>query len=233
MQRSADGFAGTVLNFNRELKDPKRLRWLTLLVALGLLYIGIDRMFFDRISGSDPLARIARILAILAGILSMSLSIGFFVAAWKGRSVSATNNSIKGKLLTDAFGAAASALVFGFCLVLTIKHFDRVSLIATVIFAGCLIADLLYTQHDVWRLAASETAQKAAIQFLWSCIFFSMLSFGLGMALSGWNWFSTDFMRTFNLLFWGAMTGIGTYPVRRDAKRLADAAGQATSRLDS
>jgi hypothetical protein len=68
-------------------------------------------------------------------------------------------------------------------------------------------------------------AKKAGTQFLWSCIFFSTLSFGLGMAVSGWNWFSTDFMQRFNLLFWSAMTGIAIYPVRRDAKRLADAAG--------
>ena len=215
-----------MLNFNRETKDPRRVRFLTLLVALGLLYVGIDRMFFDRITGSDPLATIERILAILVGTLLVAVSISLFVAAWKGRSVTARNtNSIKGKLLVDAFCAAPSALVFGFCLLRTIQHFDGLSLTATVLFGTCLIADLLYTRREVGRLAASEMAKKAATQFLWSCIFFSMLSFGLGMAVSGWNWFSTDFMRGFNLLFWSAMTGIAIYPVRRDAKRLADAAG--------
>ena len=42
-------------------------RWFALAAAVGLLYIGIDRTFFDRIVGSGPLARIERILTILAG----------------------------------------------------------------------------------------------------------------------------------------------------------------------
>jgi hypothetical protein len=52
-----------------------------------------------------------------------------------------------------------------------------------------------------------------------------MLSFGLGMAVSGLNLFGTDFMPTFNVAFWSAMTGIAIYLVRRDAKRLANAVG--------
>jgi hypothetical protein len=199
--------ARIVLNFKAGMKNPKRDRWLTLLVALGLLYVGIDRMFFDRIAGSDPLARIERTLAILAGTLLIALSISLFVAAWTRRSLAAMNtNSVNGRLLVHAFSAAPGALVFGFCLVRTIKQFDNLSLTATVLFGAFLIADLLWTRREVWRLAASQIAKKAATQFLWSCIFFSMLSFGLGMAVSGWNWFSTDFMRAFNLLFWSAMT---------------------------
>jgi hypothetical protein len=31
-------------------------------------------------------------------------------------------------------------------------------------------------------------------------------------------------MSTFNLVFWGAMTGIAVYPVWRDTKSVADAA---------
>jgi hypothetical protein len=218
-------FAGIVLNFNREMKDPKRVQWLTLLVAIGLLYVGIDRMFFDGIVGNDPLARIARTLAILVGTLLVAVSISLFVAAWTGRPLAAMNtSSIKGKLLAHAFCTAPGTLVFGFCLVRTIKHFDSLYLTIVVLFGAALIADLFWTRREVRRLAASEIAKKAATQFLWSCIFFSMLSFGLGMAVSGWNWFSTDFMRGFNLLFWSAMTGIGIYPVCRDAKRFANAA---------
>jgi hypothetical protein len=63
-------------------------------------------------------------------------------------------------------------------------------------------------------------------------LFFSMLCFGLGMAVSGFNWFSTDFMRRFNLVFWITLTGVAIYPVRRDAKRLADAAGPSQIRSD-
>jgi hypothetical protein len=59
-----------------------------------------------------------------------------------------------------------------------------------------------------------------------------MLSLGLGMAVSGFVWFSTDFMRRFNVVFWSALTGVAIYPVLRDAKRLADAVrpSQITSR---
>jgi hypothetical protein len=134
-------------------------------------------------------------------------------------------NSTKGKLLWHAFCAAPAAVVLGFCLVRAIKHFDSLYLTLIVLFGGTLIADLLWTRRELRGLAVSDTAKKAATRFLWSCIFFGMLSFGLGMAVSGWNWFSTEFMQRFNLLFWSAMTGIAIYPVRRDAKRLADAVG--------
>jgi len=52
-----------------------------------------------------------------------------------------------------------------------------------------------------------------------------MLSFGLGIAVSGLNWFGTDFIPAFNLVFWSAMTGIAIYLVWRDAKCLVKAAG--------
>jgi hypothetical protein len=115
--------------------------------------------------------------------------------------------------------------VFGFCLVRTILRYEGPYLTVTLLFGGSLLADLLWTRREVRRLAASEIAKKPATQFLWSCVFFSILSFGLGMAISGWSRFGADFLRGFNLLFWGAMTAIGIYPVCRDAKRLADAAG--------
>ena len=134
------------------------------------------------------------------------------------------NSSVKGRLLTHAFCAAPSALLFGLCLIRTIRQFDRLSLIIAALFGACLIGDLLYTAREVRRLAATEPAKKLGTQFVWSCIFFSMLAFGLGMAVSGWYWFTTDFLRGFSLLFWSVMTGIAIYPVHRDAKRLADAA---------
>jgi hypothetical protein len=134
-------------------------------------------------------------------------------------------NSTTWKLFADACGAALGAFVVGLCLVRTIKHFDSLYLTVMVLFGASLIADLLWTRREVRRLAASETAKKAATQFLWSCIFFSMLAFSLGMAVSGWNWFNTDILQKFNLLFWSAVTSIGIYPVHRDAKRLADAVG--------
>jgi len=94
-----------------------------------------------------------------------------------------------------------------------------------VLFGVSLIFDLFWTRREVRRLAASETAKKHATQFLWSCIFFSMVSLGLGMAVSGIVLFSTDFIRMFAAVFWSAITGVAIYPVLRDAKRLADAVG--------
>ena len=201
-----------MLNFNREMKDPKRVRWLTLLAALGLLYVGIDRMFFDRIVGSDPLARIERTLAILVGTLLVAVSISLFVAAWTGRPSAAMNtNSFKGKLLAHAFSAPGAAVM--------------------VLFGASLIADLLWTRREVRRLAASEIAKKAATQFLWSCIFFSMLSLSFGFAVSGLIWYSTDFLRILSAIWFGALTCVGIYPVVRDTKRLADTA--APSQINS
>jgi hypothetical protein len=213
-----------VPNLNQEMKDQKRIRWLTLLAALGLLYVGIDRIFFDKIVGGDPLANIEKVLSIVVGCLLSALGISLFVAA-TGRFPVTAMNSIKGKLLTHAFCAAPSAFVFGFCLVRTIEHFDILYLTVMVLFGVSLIFDLSWTRREVRRLAASETAKKHATQFLWSCIFFSMLSLGLGMAVSGFVWSSTDFIRIFGAVFWSAITGVAIYPVLRDAKRLADAAG--------
>jgi ABC-type iron transport system FetAB permease component len=135
-----------------------------------------------------------------------------------------STNSIYAKLLVNAFCAALSALVLGFFLVRMIKHFDSLSVTVMVLFGVSLIADLWWTRREVRRLAANKIASKAPTQFLWSCIFFSMLSFGLGIAVSGLNWFGTDFIPTFNLVFWSAMTGIAIYLVWRDAKCLGNAA---------
>ena len=134
-------------------------------------------------------------------------------------------NSIKGKLLTHAFCAAPSAFVCGFCLVRSTKQFDVLNLTVMVLFGVSLIFDLFWTRREVRRLAASEAAKKHATQFQWSCIFFSMISLGLGMAVSGFVLFSTDFIRMFGAVFWSVITGVAIYPVLRDAKRLADAAG--------
>jgi hypothetical protein len=143
----------------------------------------------------------------------------------KGGVVRMKINSTTWKLLGYAFSAAPGAFVLGLCLVRTIKHFDRLYLTVAILFGTSLISDLFWTRRQVRRLAASQTAKKHATQFLWSCVFFSMLSFGLGMAVSSLVWLSPDFMRRFSVIFWGAMTGIGIYPVCRDAKRLADASG--------
>lgn len=211
---------------NREVKDPKKVRWLTLLAALGLLYAGLDRMFFDSIVGGDPQAWIERTLAILVSTLLIAVSIGLFVVAWTGRPLTAKNaDSIKGKLLAHAFCPAPSAFVFGFFLVRTTKYLDILDFTAVVLFGAPLLFVQFWTRRAVRQLATSETAKKRATQFLWSCIFFSVLSLMVGVAVSGYVWLSTDFLRKFGVVFWSAMTAVAIYPVWRDAKRLADATG--------
>ena len=207
------------------MSDPKEIRLLSVLAALGLLYVGIDRVFFDRIVGGDPLSWIQRILSIVVGILLSAVSVSLFVIAWRGRfPVSAMNtNSIAEKLLAHAFCAAPSAFVFGVFLIRATRYRNILDFAVVVLFGASLMFVLFWTRRAVRRLATGEIANKHAGQFLWSCIFFSMLSFALGMAVAGYFWFSADFLQTFSVVFWTAMTAVGIYPVRRDAKRLADA----------
>jgi hypothetical protein len=214
-----------MINLDRDaMKDLKEIRLVSLLAALGLLYVGIDRVFFDRIVGGDPLSTIQRILTIVVGILLSTVSVSLFVVAWRGRfPVTKNTNSITEKLLAHAFCAAPSAFVFGVFVVRTIKYLNILDFTVVVLFGATLMFVLFWTRRVVRRLATGEIANKHAGQFLWSCIFFSMLSFMFGMAVSGYVWFSTDFMRTFGVVFWSAMTAVAIYPVRRDAKRLADA----------
>jgi hypothetical protein len=135
--------------------------------------------------------------------------------------------SLTGKLFADAACAAVGAFVVGVGVTRAITHLDSLSVTAIVmaLAGGCFIADLLWTRREVRRLASSETARKHGIQFLWSCVFFSMLSFMLGVAVSGNLWLSADLIRRFILVFSSAITLIAIYPVLRDAKRLADSAG--------
>lgn len=137
--------------------------------------------------------------------------------------------SINGKLLLYAFCTAPGAFVAGLCSVRTILHFDRLDLAFTIVFGASLISDLLWTRREVRRLAIEASTKEHATQFLWSCVFFGMLSFMFGMAVSGYVWFNTDFIRTFGLIFWSLITAIAIYPVCRDAKRLADATASSSS----
>jgi hypothetical protein len=220
------GNLGNVLNLG-EMKESKKARLLTLLAALVLLYDGIHTMFFDRTVGSDPLARIEKTLAILLGTLLITVSIGLFVVAWTGRPVTATktNSTTVGKLFADAYCAAVGAFVFGLFLVRSMQRFDSRYVTGMVLSGAFLISVMLWTRRAGRRLATSESAKKHATQFLWSCIFFSMLSFSFGMAVTAVILYSADFMRTFNAVWFGALTSVGIYPVLRDAKRLAAAAG--------
>jgi hypothetical protein len=132
-------------------------------------------------------------------------------------------SSTTGKLVIRACCAALGAFVVGLCLGLAITHFDNLYATATILSGGFLIFVLFWTRRAIRRLASSETAKKSASTFLWSCIFFSMLSLSFGIAVSSFVWFSPDLIRGFGLAFYGTLTCVAIYPVHRDAERLANA----------
>jgi high-affinity Fe2+/Pb2+ permease len=196
--------------------------------------MGSTAFFFDRIVGSDPLAWIDRTHAILVGTLLITFSISLFAVAWTGYPITAMSidSTAVRKLFAYAYCVAVGSFVFGLFLVRTIEHFDIRYVTGMVLCGAFLICVLFWTHREVRRSAISETAGKHADQFLWSCIFFSMLSLSFGIAVTALILYSADFTRTFGAVWFGALTCVGIYPVLRDTKRLADAVGpdQITSR---
>jgi hypothetical protein len=95
-------------------------------------------------------------------------------------------------------------------------------------FSGGLLAfGLVWTRRQGRRLSQPVTGdivKKSATQFLWSCVFFAMISGMFGLAVAGFVWLAPSFLRTFGFYFYGGLTCVAIYPVRRDAKRLAGAA---------
>jgi hypothetical protein len=135
-----------------------------------------------------------------------------------------------GKLMAHAYCAALAAFVLSLCFGHTwFLHFDGLYAGGMAVSAVGLLFVLFRTHQVVERFVVSEATKKSARQFLWSCVFFSMLSAMFGLGVAGISWFSTDFLRKFGFVFWGAMTLVAIYPVRRDAKRVANA-GQSASK---
>ena len=129
-----------------------------------------------------------------------------------------------GKLMTHAFSGAFAAFTFGLCLGHTlIKHLDGVYSTGMFLAGVALVCVLFWTHGVVQRIAMSEASRQSAWQFLWSCVFFAMISGMFGLQVSGVTWFSTDFLRKFGFVFWGLMMLVAIFPVRRDARRLAKA----------
>ncbi len=126
------------------------------------------------------------------------------------------------KLLAHACCGAVGAFVFGLCLASSIKRFDGLSFAVTILVLIPVISDLFWTRREVRRLAAGKAADQQAIQFLWSYLFFTMLSTGFGIAVMAVILQSADFTRTFGAILFGVLTCAGIYPVVRDARRLAD-----------
>jgi hypothetical protein len=126
------------------------------------------------------------------------------------------------RLLANAFGAGLIAFLFGLCLVRTVKQFDSLFFASAILSAALLVVVLLWTRVAVKERATSETAKKGARQFLFSCLFFSLVCAGLGFAVAGAIWNSGSF-QTFSVVFYGGIVGAGIYCVLRDAKRLSAA----------
>jgi hypothetical protein len=138
-------------------------------------------------------------------------------------------NSITRKLLVDALSAALMAFVFGLCLGRTlIKQFDSLYFTGMVLSGALLIFVLFWTRRAVRPLATAkhstiETARKSARQFLASCFFFTVITATFGVAVSGVVWYSSDFIRTFGVVWFAGLTCVAISCVRRDAKRFTDA----------
>jgi hypothetical protein len=133
-------------------------------------------------------------------------------------------NSTTRTLVADACLAALAAFGIGLCFGCAFVRQDRLCFTGMIIFSAVLIFVLLWTRRAAQQLATSESAKKSASTFLWSCIFFSMLSSSFGLAVFRFVWSSPDFLWRFDVVFWSVITGVAIYPVCRDAKRLADAA---------
>jgi len=134
------------------------------------------------------------------------------------------NNNLR-KLFARSCFVALGAFVCGFCLVGTVKQFDSLHATGIMVLAGAfLISVPFWTPQAVWRLAARETSTQHAGQLLRSCIFFSMISCGFGIAVSGYVWFSADFLLRFGVVFSGTMTCVAIYPVLRAASMSAGSA---------
>ena len=134
-------------------------------------------------------------------------------------------SSVLGRLTMHAFLIASAAFALGLCAGhVWIQRWDELYAAGMLISGACLTFVLMRTYgegHKLTGSATSDDARKTAGQFVWSCVFFAMISSMFGMSLSGIIWHSADFLRTFGLIFWGVITAVAVYPVRRDAKRLA------------
>ncbi len=127
------------------------------------------------------------------------------------------------KLMAHAGCGALAAFACGFCAGHTfIEHVDSVYSPAMALAGLAAVFALFWTYHTLKRFVVSETSWQSARQFLWSCVFFAMISAMFGLQVSGVGWFSIDFLRRFGFIFWGLMTVVAIFPVRRDARRVAN-----------
>ncbi|HTS31047.1 MAG TPA: hypothetical protein VMH81_34485 [Bryobacteraceae bacterium] len=131
-----------------------------------------------------------------------------------------------GKLMAAACVNALLAFVFGLCLGRVLIQRLTGSYVGLALSGASLILAFLWTSRAVRRIGGApypsgDAVRKNRVQFLWSCTFFAMISFALGIAVSSFFWYGPDFIQIFGLVFWCLITCVAIYPVRRDAKRFA------------
>ena len=132
--------------------------------------------------------------------------------------------------MAHAICGALSALVLGLSLGrILIEHRDIAYFGVAGVSGAAVVLSFIRTRHMVERLAASENVRKSARQFVWSCVFFAMISATFGLEASGIPWLPSDFLHKVGFIFWGAMTLVAIFPVGRDARRLASAARSETA----
>ena len=125
--------------------------------------------------------------------------------------------------MVHAFCGALAAILFGLSVGHVLSTHVGFGLLAVAVLSGAgVVFTIFWTHFAIQRFAVSEAAKKNARQFLWSCVFFAMISAMFGLQVAGVSWFSTDFLRKFGFVFWGLMTCVAIFPVHRDARRLAN-----------
>ena len=128
------------------------------------------------------------------------------------------------RLMVQAFGVALAGSLFGLCAGhVLLTHLDSLYSIGMALAGVAVVFELFLADRTLGRVALSEAARKAARQFLWSCVFFAMISAIFGLEVSAVIWLPSGFYSRFLVAFWGLMTCVAIFPVRRDARRFKSA----------
>jgi hypothetical protein len=134
-----------------------------------------------------------------------------------------------GKVMADAFYTALAAFLLGLCVAGAIKRFDT-GYFAGAVFCGPLVAFAAFrTRGAIQRLLTakytlSETAKKNASQVKLWCFLLAAYSFLCGHELMASFIRSNDSFYPFAaFFFYGALTALSIYLLRREARLLTSA----------
>jgi hypothetical protein len=132
------------------------------------------------------------------------------------------------KVMADAFYTAIAGFLFGVCLAGTIKKVDGFPLVSAVCSGAFVIFGVCWTWRAVQRLltakyTTSDTAKRSARQLVAYCIVFVVSSVTFGIEVMAALRISSDGFYLFSAVFWGFLTCIWFYNLRRGARRLTSA----------